>query len=207
MSKQRMKPEHIFLSHNSADTDYCSKLAAALTATGAHVWFDKWRVKPGDSIPLKIESGLQGCSIFVLVWSANAESSPWVRTEVEAALARYLKAEGCRLVPIILDDTPIPLLIRSLHHINARTRDPIGVAKELLGIESDAQYRIAVQHFINEAGLTFQDFPGVGVLVGCPRCGAPLRDLEGWEQIDELRDDRYMGSRCKACGWNDGSEV
>ena len=51
------------------------------------------------------------------------------------------------------------------------------------------------------------DFEGVGMLVACPRCGAPIDNLEGWTSIDDERDDTYAGARCKECGWSDGSEI
>ena len=126
---------------------------------------------------------------------------------MDAALDRWIKREPCRLIPIRLDDTPIPALLRSTRYLDGRNRDHIQVARDLLGIESDRDFRLAVQEFIQEAGLEFREFWGVGVLVTCPQCGATLDKLRGWEQIDEARDDRYVGARCEACGWSAGSEV
>ena len=204
-----MQPKtSVFVSYNSADAEYCRRLAAALAATGAKVWFDEWTVRPGDSIPAAVEVGLAGFDIFALVWSKAASSSRWVRTEMDTALNRWLKGDSCRLVPIRLDDTPIPSLLGSILHIDGTDHNHIRVARALLGIESDTVFRLAVQEFITEAaGLEFREFPGVGVLVSCPRCGATLDKIRGWEQIDRSRDDLYVGAQCIACGWSDGSEV
>jgi len=43
----------VFLSHNTNDKEYVRRLAAATAATGAHVWFDEWTIRPGDSIPAR----------------------------------------------------------------------------------------------------------------------------------------------------------
>lgn len=182
-------------------------LAAALKLTGAEVWFDEWTIRPGDSIQTAVADGISGFSTFVLVWSEAAVNSRWVRTEMEAALNRWLSGETCRLVPLRLENVPLPQLLRSIRYVDGSDGNHIRVAREILGLESDMAFRMAVQEFINEAGLEFREFWGVGVLVGCPRCGAKLGSLEGWEATDSRRGDRYVGVRCKECGWEEGSEV
>lgn len=201
------KKMRVFLSYNSADKDYVRKLAATLTLAGAQVWFDEWTIRPGDSIPSAVESGLTRFDTFVLVWSEAASRSRWVRTEMEAALDRWLKGDPCRLIPLLLDATPVPTLLRSVRYIDGRDKDQTMTARVLLGIESETAFLLAVQEFIDEAGLEFREFWGVGVLVACPRCGATPDKIEGWEAIDERRDDRYIGAKCTVCGWSDGSEV
>lgn len=201
------QPASIFLSHNSSDKEYVRKLAAAVAVTGAHVWFDEWVIRPGDSIPGAVDQGLTGFSTFALVWSEAASKSRWVKTEMEAAVTRWIRDDRIKLVPVLLDKTPLPALLASVRYINGADGDHIQVAREMLGIESETAFRLAVQSFIDEAGLDFREFYGVGVLVACPRCGATPDNLEGWETVDQQRDDRYVGVRCKICGWSDGSEI
>jgi hypothetical protein len=197
----------IFLSHNSADKEYVRKLAAAVALTGAHVWFDEWVIRPGGSIPGSIDQGLAGFTILALVWSRTASESRWVKSEMEAAVARWITDDRIKLIPVLLDKTPLPALLASVRYINGADRDHIRVARELLGIESDIAFRLAVQAFIDEAGLDFREFCGVGVVVACPRCGATPDKLEAWQDVDRRRDAHYVGARCKICGWSDGSEI
>lgn len=197
----------LFLSYNQADRDYVRRLAAALKLTGAQVWFDEWTIRPGDSIQAAVEDGLSRFDTFLLVWSEAASQSRWVRTEMDAAVDRWIKGDSCRLVPVRLDTTPLPPLLRSIRYIDGSDGDHVRVAQEALGIESKVAFRLAVQEFIDEAGLEFREFWGVGVLVACPRCGETLDKLKGWEATDERRGDRYMGARCTVCGWSDGSEM
>ena len=202
-----MQLAKVFVSYNSADAEYCRKLAAAIAVTGAEVWFDQWTVRPGDSICSAVENGLANFDIFALVWSKSAASSRWVKSEMETALHRWLDGDSCLLVPICLDETPIPSLLKRVKYIDGKDHNQIRVAKELLGIESDIAYRLAVQEFIEEAGLDFHEFFGVGVLVCCPRCGAALDKIQGWDQIDWKSDKHYVGAECTGCGWYSGSEV
>ncbi len=197
----------VFLSHNANDKEYVRRLAAATAATGAHVWFDEWTIRPGDSIPGAIDRGLAQFNVFALVWSEAASNSQWVRTEMDAAVTRWIRDSSLRLIPVVLDRTPLPALLASLRYIDATDGDHLRVTRELLGLESEAAFRMAVQAFIDEAGLNFREFWGVGVLVACRGCGATAENIEGWEEIDHRHDRRYVGARCKVCGWSEGSEA
>ncbi len=45
------------------------ELAERLKGDGLRVWLDEWMIQPGDSIPLKIEQGLESSRTFVPVMS------------------------------------------------------------------------------------------------------------------------------------------
>jgi len=201
------EPCRVFLSYNAHDKDYVKSLAAALSMAGAHVWFDDWKIRPGDSIPGAIDEGLRNFDIFALVWSEAASRSQWVKREMESAVSRWIETPEIRLVPAILDATPLPAILRPIKYINGSDHNSPRVARELLGIESEAAFRLAVQRFIESAGLEFREFWGAGVYVACPRCGASSDQLEGWSGTDEERDDRYAGAYCKVCDWSEGSEL
>ena len=49
----------VFLSHSSKDKEVVRAVAERLRADGLRVWFDEWEIRPGDSIPAKIEEGLE----------------------------------------------------------------------------------------------------------------------------------------------------
>ena len=196
----------IFLSHNAKDKGGVRQIAAAIAVTGARVWFDEWEIRPGDSIPGAIEQGLTQFNLFALAWSRAAAKSQWVQTEMDAAVSRWVDDSTIRIVPVILDRTPLPTLLSPLRFVEAIDGDYVRVARELLDIESDAAFRIAVQTFIDEAGLSFREFWGTGVLVACRRCGAPAEKIEGWQATDHKHDRSYVGARCTLCGWSEGSE-
>jgi hypothetical protein len=52
-------------------------LANRLRKDGLKVWFDEWEIRPGDSIPRKIDEGLEQSAALVLCMSANSLGSDW----------------------------------------------------------------------------------------------------------------------------------
>jgi hypothetical protein len=71
----------VFLSHSSKDKAVVRPLAERLRLDGLKVWFDEWEIKPGDSIPAKVEAGLEHSRVLVLCMSANAFGSDWAQLE------------------------------------------------------------------------------------------------------------------------------
>ena len=51
-------PYDVFLSHSAKDKPVVRDVAERLKKDGLRVWFDEWEIRPGDSIPAKIEEGL-----------------------------------------------------------------------------------------------------------------------------------------------------
>ena len=97
----------VFLSHSTKDKAVVRDVAERLRKDGLKVWFDEWVLKPGDSIPAKIEEGLERSLVLVLCMSANAFGSDWA--QLEAGTFRFrdpLKKER-RFIPVRLDDAPI----------------------------------------------------------------------------------------------------
>ncbi len=88
----------VFLSHSSNDKAVVRSLADRLRADGLKVWFDEWAVKPGDSIPAKIEEGLEHSRVLVLCMSAQAFGSDWAQLQ-GAATRRSRPAEPGALLP------------------------------------------------------------------------------------------------------------
>ena len=79
----------LFLSHSAKDKAVVRPLAERLRKDGVQVWFDEWEIKPGDSIPAKIEEGLERSRVLVLCMSAGKQSAllPVRRPEQAARVA------------------------------------------------------------------------------------------------------------------------
>lgn len=198
----------VFLSHNRANKPYAERLAHALQLVGANVWFDSWKIRPGDSIVTAINDGLRNFDLFVLLWSANAASSKWVEQEVNAAFIGVMSDQTRRVIPVRMDDAVLPPLIQDRHYVRAgEDRAPILVAQEILGIKTQDELRLAVQAAIEDSGLEIREIYGVGVFVGCPKCGAHVDELQAGDMIDDAHDRRYAWARCPRCKWEDGGEI
>jgi hypothetical protein len=196
---------NVFLSHNKNDAEASRRIGVHLQLAGANVWFDEWEIRAGDSIPGKISEGLENFETFLILWSSNAKKSRWVNAELDSALHRAILDPSLRVIPILLDDSPIPPLLASLKAI--RFDDPGDVAAEVMGFKTEMDRIRAIQSVLDEASIEVAYFPGYGAAVGCLDCGAGIEALEGWSQTDYSRDDQYAGVRCTLCGWNDGAEI
>src|SRR5205085_6695259 len=97
----------VFLSHSSKDKAIVRPLAERLRNDGVKVWFDEWLLKSGDSIPAKIEEGLECSRVLVLCMSANAFGSDWAQLESYTFLFRDPLNEERRFIPLRLDEAPI----------------------------------------------------------------------------------------------------
>ena len=97
----------VFLSHSAKDKAVVRELAARLQRDGVRVWLDEEQIKPGDSIPAKIEDGLEHSRVLVLCMSANAFGSDWAQLEAGTFRFRDPLNRERRFIPLRLDDAPI----------------------------------------------------------------------------------------------------
>jgi hypothetical protein len=198
----------IFLSHNAKDKELARTLGGQLRLAGADVWFDEWEIRAGDSVPGKLDAGLSAFDVFVLLWSAHASRSQWVRNELEVAITRRIGGTDTRIIPVLLDETELPAMLSHLRFIRLDDKAAVGKATmEILGLPAQRDLIKALQSGLNSLGLDHTEFWGVGVLFGCPSCGAGLNAITGWQSTDDEHDRNYVGARCKECGWEDGSET
>ncbi|MFZ2631961.1 MAG: glycosyltransferase [Desulfosalsimonadaceae bacterium] len=108
----------VFLSYSAKDMAVVRPLAERLRKDGLRVWFDEWIIKPGDSIPAKIEDGLEHSRLLVLCMSANAFGSDWAQLETGTFRFRDPLNKERRFIPLRLDDTPIKGSLAQFRYIN-----------------------------------------------------------------------------------------
>ena len=109
---QEAKDQRVaFLSHSSADKTFIRQLAADLTANGISVWLDEQRIRVGDSIPEKIAQGLAESDYFLIGMSQKSSESAWVQKELNNALMSEVQRRKVHIMPLKLDDTPMPPII------------------------------------------------------------------------------------------------
>jgi hypothetical protein len=107
-------------------------VAERLQADGLRVWFDEWEIKPGDSIPSKIEHGLEHSRLLVLCMSAHAFGSEWATLEAGTFRFRDPMNAERRFIPLRLDETPIPGSLSQFLHISWLTPDRFKEYSKLL---------------------------------------------------------------------------
>lgn len=123
----------VFLSHASDDKPFVDRLAADLAKHSVPVWYDKFDLRIGESVPGKINYGISDSKYFAIVLSPAALSSKWVAEELNAALMKQVASGGTFLLPILLKDCTLPPLLAHRRYADFRN-DYDTALKELLSI-------------------------------------------------------------------------
>jgi hypothetical protein len=97
----------VFLNHSSKDKAVVRPLGERLRADELKVWFDEWVLKPGDSIPAKIEEELERSRVLMLCMSVHAFGSYWAQLESQTFRFRDPLNKERRFIPLRPDDAPI----------------------------------------------------------------------------------------------------
>jgi hypothetical protein len=108
----------VFLSHSAKDKAVVRPLAERLRKDGLKVWFDEWVLKPGDSIPAKIEEELEHSRELVPCMSASAFGSDWAQLAAQTFRFRDPLNEERRFIPLRLDNAPIKGALAQFLYIN-----------------------------------------------------------------------------------------
>src|SRR5260370_6739593 len=108
----------VFLSHSSKDKAVVRPIAERLRKDGLRVWLDEWELKPGDSVPKKIDDGLEQSRVLVLCMSAQAFGSDWATLESQTFRFRDPLNKERRFIPLRLDDAPIKGSLSQFLYIN-----------------------------------------------------------------------------------------
>lgn len=123
-------PPKVFISHTKDDKDrFVTEFARRLRAKGVDAWLDKWEIKPGDNLIDKIfTEGIGNAQALLVVLSSKSIKKPWVREELDAGFVRRIQNQT-RLIPIVLDDCPIPVQLQSTLYV--RIADPADYETQL----------------------------------------------------------------------------
>jgi len=91
----------VFLSHSSKDKEFARKLSSDLKREGIEVWLDEAELRVGEDLSV-IDSRIRESKCIVVVMSAAAARSPWVKRELGTARS----IGGMKILPVRLEDSP-----------------------------------------------------------------------------------------------------
>jgi hypothetical protein len=193
---------NIFISHNKKQKSIARLLAMALVEHGENVWFDEWTLRPGDSLVGGIEDGLAKANVFVIIWSADAAESKWVGTEMRAYLRRRVDDASLRIIPIMVDDTPLPTLVADYLGFRVRSKSAIGkIAAKICGSPSEAELVQRLTQRLHDLTYDAEARNDPLPFKRCPDCGDDAFDRN--TLTDYARDEVYYVIACKNCGWSE----
>ncbi len=103
----------VFVSYARNDSRRVEPLVNLLKANGCAVWWDR-DIAPGTQFEAQIEAALSASPCVLIALTAHAGRSDWVLAE--AAAAQQLN----KVIPVLLDDVPVPLSLRALQVADLR---------------------------------------------------------------------------------------
>jgi hypothetical protein len=82
-------------------------------------WLDEHDLIAGDPLPESVGKALQAAKVILVVVSNASVASKRLRYELNLATERMIKGE-CRVIPIVIDETPLPAEVRGLLYADCR---------------------------------------------------------------------------------------
>jgi len=122
-----MSNPEVFISYSRRDAEWARSFAEALNRRGVRVWFDEFRVAPGDSLRDAVETGLRESDVFVALLDPEHPVSPNLYFELGAAIGMGKRVVA--IVPRELDAAILPFDIRSKRYLTRES--PEDTAEEL----------------------------------------------------------------------------
>jgi len=114
----------IFLSHASEDAAWCETLAERLRNEGVRVWFDQWKLQPGDNLLARLNDGLAKSRKMIAVWSANyfRDGKVWALVESFSQLHGDPLSQDRPIIPLLIEDCAILPTFRNILYIDFRNK-------------------------------------------------------------------------------------
>ena len=101
-----------FISYAREDESAAKVLEAGLQENGISVWRDQQSLQAGQDWPEALGEAIAAQDYFVLLWSAHAQGSNFVKREWNSAFA-----QNKPILPVRLDGTPLPHSLRAVHSL------------------------------------------------------------------------------------------
>lgn len=103
----------VFVSYkrNSKAEKFADTITKRLSQEDIDVWFDKWEIKAGDSIPGKIGEGFKDSDACLIFLNREYSESEWCTMEMNIALTKA-KTEGLTIIPCIVEKCDVPELLK-----------------------------------------------------------------------------------------------
>lgn len=120
----------VFISHSNRNKDYTEEFAQGLVEFGHQPLYDSTLLSIGSNWREILEQALDDAEVIVFLISLESLESTWVLNEIGRAKA--LASGGQKLlIPVIIDDIPVPDILRQWLALMGRGRPAREVAGEV----------------------------------------------------------------------------
>ena len=129
----------IFISYSYDDQSFVDWLVERLAKEDISVWYDKNEINVGDTLTKKIDEGIKSSSFVIIILSKSGIKSKWVNYELNTALVYSAQKQGVRILPIIIDDTPVPFDLSSLKYADFTKNKDLALQELIQTIRQEEQ--------------------------------------------------------------------
>lgn len=121
----------LFISYSSLDKDAVQECLPALDyqlclLCPHEIWYDRWKIKPGQNIHQAVEKGVEGSDIVLIFLSKNSLESGWVEKEWRLKHVSEIESGHISVIGVLIDDTDfkaIPAFLRDKKVLRLPTGD------------------------------------------------------------------------------------
>jgi len=112
-------PKKVFISYKkqSKSENIAEKIAHKLSQKGIEVWFDKWEITAGDSIPGKIEEGFTNIDACIIFINREYSMSAWCTKEMNTAITKGIN-ETLKIIPSLVENCCVPELLKDQRRVD-----------------------------------------------------------------------------------------
>ena len=191
----------VFVSYSHTTTDWVrDRLVPVLKASGAEVFVDAERFEPGGGLHRQMDAWQDKADKHVLVLSAGYAASAPCQHEMTRAIATDPLFVEHKVLPIRLDDTPVPDALKPMLYTDLRADPDEATAdawKKLIGqcgqpLGASAPHFLAVRDEVARL-LTSNRSVNLVVDAGVRSVGL-IDDLAGSKTLRLARLDLFQGS-------------
>jgi hypothetical protein len=128
-------PEYVasvLVSHADEDKPFVRAVCALLEARGCRMWIDEDDLRVGDNLPEGVFTAIDRVDFVLSMISANSVESGWCRKEWWFAISVEIRRRVVVVLPVRMDDTPMPLLFEDKVHLDVRSMSPRQAADKIM---------------------------------------------------------------------------
>lgn len=121
----------IYISYSRHDAEFVRQLVMRLKSLGQEVFYDAEALTPGQPFQKVLAAGLRDADAILFILSKYSLDSRYVLTEMGAALGYFEERGRPTPIPIVVDDSQLPVQISHIQALFARQMNPDDVALEI----------------------------------------------------------------------------
>lgn len=109
----------VFISHCMKNIELVNQAKAMLEQKGLNAYVAVSEPEPGQKLDEKIVNHIKSSSYFLLLYTKDAEGSPWVNSELGIAVSMNKK-----IIPIIEEGVRLPSIISGIEYVKLDSINP-----------------------------------------------------------------------------------